>query len=339
MSKNNLAHLTYDQYYHMMADRVRMQAFHKAIKETVQSGDIVIDLGCGLGILGIWALQAGASHVYSIEQSDSITLAQKIAHDNKCADEITFIQDHSGNVELPVLADVLISETLGSFGIDENCLYHMLDVRKRLLKPNARMIPHAINLFAAPVSSNAVYDKIDIWNSIEGINLSSAFDVFAGKLLTESVSAGQMLGDPIQLTSIDLGNFNDPAFKARVLMHMRKAGVLHGVATWFEAHLSEGISINTGPSEVETHWKQGFFPFREQIEVIANDVLEWTVEHTPNAGNIDHSQLRYEYRCTQLKHEASFSGQELARSASVKAAQECPCGSGYSYQACCGVRG
>ncbi len=80
MYTKNLAILGYESYHQMLSDNVRMDAFRKAIFETVKPGDIVIDFGAGTGILGLWALQAGAEKVYAIEKTDSIELAKSIAN-------------------------------------------------------------------------------------------------------------------------------------------------------------------------------------------------------------------------------------------------------------------
>jgi len=120
MTDSNLAQIGYDNYYQMLSDKVRMDAYRQAIFKTVKPGDVVVDMGAGTGLLGIWALQAGAKKVYAIEKTSAIELARDIARANNCLHKIEFIQKNSVDVELPEKADVLISETLGSFGIDES---------------------------------------------------------------------------------------------------------------------------------------------------------------------------------------------------------------------------
>ncbi len=44
----------------MLDDQIRMAAYKNAIQEVVKPGMVVLDLGTGTGILGLWALQAGA---------------------------------------------------------------------------------------------------------------------------------------------------------------------------------------------------------------------------------------------------------------------------------------
>ena len=88
MEEVELAQQGYEHYYGMLSDKVRMQAYRDAIFNTVKSGDVVVDLGAGTGLLGIWAIQAGASKVYAIEKTSAINLAKEIARVNNCLDKI-----------------------------------------------------------------------------------------------------------------------------------------------------------------------------------------------------------------------------------------------------------
>ena len=95
-----------------------MEAFKKAIDQSVKPRDVVVDLGAGTGILGFLALQAGAQQVFAIEQSDSIDLARTVAAKSNMSDRIVFLNENSKDVTLPVKADAIVSETLGSFGVN-----------------------------------------------------------------------------------------------------------------------------------------------------------------------------------------------------------------------------
>ena len=173
----SLAQQGYEHYYGMLADKVRMQAYRDAIFKTVRSGDVVVDLGAGTSLLSIWAIQAGASKVYAIEKTNAIELAKEIAKANHCLDKIEFINKNSMDVELPEKANVLISETLGSFGIDENTLQFTIDARNRFLQQGGIILPQSLELFVAPVEDKNTYDKLDFWRQIPDINFSPAFNL------------------------------------------------------------------------------------------------------------------------------------------------------------------
>ena len=55
----------------------RNALYAKAISRIIKPGDVVVDLGCGVGVLGLLCLEAGAARVYGIDHSDAIELARE----------------------------------------------------------------------------------------------------------------------------------------------------------------------------------------------------------------------------------------------------------------------
>ena len=56
--------------YHkrLLEDARRVDLYRQAIRRLVRPGMRVLDLGCGTGVLGLMALQAGAERLYGIDQ-------------------------------------------------------------------------------------------------------------------------------------------------------------------------------------------------------------------------------------------------------------------------------
>lgn len=331
MSGSNGAQVEYDAYYQMLADTVRMDAFRKAIFEAVSPGDTVIDLGAGLGILGFWALQAGAAKIYCIEKTESIELARRIAQANGLEDRVVFMQQLSTEVELPERADVLVSETLGPFGVDENLLPFIIDARDRLLKPGGRMIPQGITLMAAPAHAPEAYQKLDFWRRFSDLDLSPAFELFSSKIFVEHIPTEALLGEPAELAQIDLRTVEEPQVMARHYFAMERGATLHGVAGWFVADLGAGIELTNAPGAPQTHWKQAFLPFREAPRVIRGDYLDFAMYARGLSAIQDGARISYEFRCTQLLHEL----RAKAEADGLGPESECLCGSGSRYGGCC----
>ena len=59
-------------YQDMLSDHERMRRYRQAIEAVVRPGDVVADLGTGLGVLALMAVRAGASFVYAIDQLQMI---------------------------------------------------------------------------------------------------------------------------------------------------------------------------------------------------------------------------------------------------------------------------
>ncbi len=300
MYTKNLAILGYESYHQMLSDNVRMDAFRKAIFETVKPGDIVIDFGAGTGILGLWALQAGAEKVYAIEKTDSIELAKSIAKANGLFDKIIFLQENSLDVKIPEKVDLIMSETLGSFAIDENTIEFTNDLRKRFLKEEGTLIPRSVQLFATPFECKEVYDKIDFWRHIPNLNFDPAFDIFSSKILVESLEINHLLANPAFLGMIDFTQDNPNVFKSSQVFSIGRGGVIHGVSGWFRCHLTDSIDILTSPDSPSTHWKQAIFPFKRPINVVEGDLLQWEVSVESMESGSDNCKVSYDYRCSQI---------------------------------------
>ena len=97
--KNGAADITAADYYfqsyshfgiheEMLKDKVRTLAYRKAILNNQQlfRGKVVLDVGCGTGILCMFAAKAGAKAVYGIECASIAVQARQIVADNKLDD-------------------------------------------------------------------------------------------------------------------------------------------------------------------------------------------------------------------------------------------------------------
>jgi protein arginine N-methyltransferase 1 len=94
----------------------------------------VLDIGCGTGILSIFAARAGAKHVYGIEFADIADYAREIVKKNKLDNKITIIKSKVEEAVLPVeKVDIIISEWMGYFLIYESMLDTVLYARDKWL--------------------------------------------------------------------------------------------------------------------------------------------------------------------------------------------------------------
>jgi ribosomal protein L11 methylase PrmA len=76
----------------------------------------VLDVGCGTGILSMFAAQAGAKHVYAVDCSSIIEQARCIVESNGFKDKVTLIRGKMEEIELPVpQVDIIVSEWMGTY--------------------------------------------------------------------------------------------------------------------------------------------------------------------------------------------------------------------------------
>lgn len=299
VSQENKQLIKFDDFYEMLSDNVRMTAYRDAINNVVKQGDVVIDLGAGTGILGIFAVKAGASKVYMIEKSNALDLAKQIVLTNGYSDKVVFINKSSLEAYIDEKVDVIVSETLGSFGLDENTLEFIIDARDRFLKPEGKLIPENISLKLTPVESKIDFEKLEFWKNIQGIDFSPAYNIFSSKMMVVDINPNEMLAETIEFAHIDFYSVTEKVVFNRSYHAINRMGTIYGFAGWFETILVDDIKFSTSPLAEATHWKQAFFPIKEPINVVQKDLLEISMIIGANEEQIDNTYISYEYRCTQ----------------------------------------
>ncbi|KAJ8421305.1 hypothetical protein Cgig2_026689 [Carnegiea gigantea] len=96
-------------------DHVRTDTYRNAIfkYQDLIAGKVVVDVGCGTGILSIFCAQAGAKRVYAVDASDIAVQASEVIKANNLSDTVKVLH---GRVEV---VDIKISalSSLGKLGI------------------------------------------------------------------------------------------------------------------------------------------------------------------------------------------------------------------------------
>jgi len=263
----------------MLMDTVRSSAYQEAILEVVKKGDVVLDLGSGTGILSFFALQSGAKKVYGIEARPTIEVAKEVARVNKWSERIEFINKHSYDVTLPEKVDVIISEILGNFALDENLLDFIIDARNRFMKKEGSLIPYQIELFIVPVECPDLYQLINFLDEdIYGIDFSPARELSVYKVYVVSFEKEAFLSTPLSIQKIDLQIVNDFGIKSKVNFEIEREGTLHGLAGWFKAYLSPQVILSTAPGTPNTYWGNVFFPLIEPVLVKVGNKVTAQIE-------------------------------------------------------------
>ena len=134
----------------MLADSVRMNSYHEAIKRQIKPGDVVVDLGTGTGILSFMAAQQKPKKIFAIDHSDFIHVARQIADQNGIGN-IEFVCTNSRDFRPNEKIDVILHEQMGDFLFNENMIGNILDLKKRLLKTTGRILPSQFELYLEPV--------------------------------------------------------------------------------------------------------------------------------------------------------------------------------------------
>lgn len=262
----------------LIGDSIRNSAFAEALKRVIKPGMEVLDLGSGTGFLSFLASRLGAKHVTCIEVGDIQKTAQKLAKRNGIKN-CTFIQKHSVEVSALPKADVLVSETLGNYALEENII-ESIENAKRFLKSGAIIIPRKIRQYVCPVVSPRIGSEIDVWDAGFDIDFKEARELTLNNIYVKTLKKDDLLAEENSIKQFDDIDF------LRKVQSVRKGDVswmlgapvsIFGFAVWWEAELVPGVTLSTSPLEKPTHWEQIYLPLLKPVACVPGDTLRLVI--------------------------------------------------------------
>ena len=274
----------------MICDRVRTDSFRRAIESVVRPGDVVLDVGAGTGILSLFAAKAGAVRVYAVERTTVAVMAQELAAANGVADAVRVIHGNIMDIELPERVDVIVSEWLGGFGIDEGMLAPVVAARDRWLKPGGVMIPSSVTAWAGLVYDRYLGETVEfLRGNPYGLELDGLVEMTVNEILYSGtfrhLAEGDGRSEPGLLWTTDAGRISlEQALaphEAETSLRVRVAGTANALALWFSADLAPGISLSIGPGDPPTHWGMTTAPLRTPVELTPETIVHAKVRTAP----------------------------------------------------------
>ena len=276
----------------LLGDQRRNQAFEAALRQTIRPDQSTLaDLGAGTGFLSFLARRLGAKHCTLVEYTDTLDLAEQLARQNRLTG-LTFIKAHSAEVARPPKVDIVISETLGNYALEENLLETLVDAR-RYLGRNGILIPGRLRQYAAPVITSRLQTDLDIWPAVGyGIDLQPARSISLNNMYVRAIRPGDVGGtaDTAQCWD-DLDFSPDAPAPSSQRSHTLKWALdwgltVHGYALWWDCELVPGVSLSTSPFAPATHWDQIYLPLLQPCVLEPGDSLEVTLssDTRPQSG-------------------------------------------------------
>jgi hypothetical protein len=138
----------------MMNDKTRNLFYEKEIQAKAKN-KVVMDLGCGSGLLTQYALEAGASHVYSLEQDPVLQRCFAFAFKNEiAAGRVTLLAKKSQDLKSEDFIsgdpEVIVHEIFGNALFNEKVLETFTDLfTRKIIEPTLEFIPQKFSLWAA----------------------------------------------------------------------------------------------------------------------------------------------------------------------------------------------
>lgn len=214
-----------------------------------------------------------------IERGDMINVARDISLVNGFGDRISFYQEDIQDVELPELADVVVSETIGHMGVAEGFLSNMLQARARFLKPCGITVPSSISILVAPVQSPAAFKAVSFWNGSHfGIDFSPAARYATRQPYLRAFTLDELIAPACTLATLNIPTLGSATVEGTLHFNVIRPAQLHGLCVWFVAGLGANVFLDTAPQAQPTHWAQTYLPLPKPIDVVPEVCLRVTLK-------------------------------------------------------------
>ena len=217
----------------MLKDEVRTGTYKNSIyhNKHLFKDRVVLDVGCGTGILCMFAAKAGARKVIGIDNSSIADQAKEIVKENKFGDIITIIRGKVEEVELPVeKVDIIISEWMGYCLFYESMLDTVLFARDRWLVEGGLMFPDRATLYVCAIEDRYYKEqRFDYWEDVYGFKMSCIKNYQFGEPLVETVEKHSVVTNNCLLKEFDIqtGKKEDIPFESPFHLQIKRNDYVH----------------------------------------------------------------------------------------------------------------
>ncbi|KAG6001079.1 hypothetical protein E4U21_004698 [Claviceps maximensis] len=270
----------------MLKDAVRTNAYRDFIYENkaIFKNKVVLDIGCGTGILSMFCVKAGAAQVIAVDRSEIIDKARENVFNNAMSDKITCVKGSIEEVVLPVKeVDIIVSEWMGYCLLYEAMLPSVLFARDKYLKPDGLLVPSSATLWIAPVKDEEYLSEcVSFWRDVYGFDMKAMLEGIYDEVHIQARPKSSLCGAACPFKVLDLYTCRpeDLYFTAEYSTEMNaEVETFDGFLVWFDNFFSPSrvepvpsasttpavfnlsspghVAFTTGPDGPETHWKQG----------------------------------------------------------------------------------
>ncbi len=273
----------------MMNEQYRNQAYFDALKTVVKPESTVFEIGTGSGLLAMMAAKLGAKQVVTCESVPLIAAtASQIIADNGFEKIINVIAKKSTDiiigVELEAKADILVSEIFSSELLGEHVLPSLEDAKRRLLKPNGKVIPAAGSIMIGLFTGDDIRRNLLVDDAF-GFNLQRFNTVVSKKrMIARNDLDIRLLSDGVAAFSFDFeGDAEFPAQTKTLEIKVKAAGTCYGLVQWMQLDMNgdQKVMFENHPAQTSkvSNWQQCAYLFDAPIEVKAGQIVTINAAH------------------------------------------------------------
>lgn len=262
-------------HFPMLADTERNRAYDRVLRNQVQAGDRVLDIGTGSGLLSMMAARAGAAEVIACErEADIAAVARKIIEQNGYSDRIKVYDMDSRRLrlgkEVPDRVDLIVSEIVDVALLGEGMLPSIRAALRMLAKPGARVIPAKARVWVQLLDLPNLHGNLRL-EEVEGFDLSlfEQFRQFGGRrTLYLNGDHNHGCSEVVLLREFDFSNpgmalSEEKPERFQIRFEEVALRPIEGLLMWFELELDSENVLSSGPGGEFEHWGQAFYPLQQ----------------------------------------------------------------------------
>ena len=270
----------YSIHEEMLKDLPRTEGYRDALEAygSQLKDKIVLDVGCGTGILSLFAARAGARHVIGVDRSDIIDEAREIVRQNGYEDRVTLIKSKLEDVVLPSkiapdgTVDVIVSEWMGYMLLFESMLPSVLVARDRWLAKDGTMFPSRATMSVCAIEDEDLWkEKFGYWTDVYGFDMRNLRSHVLAEPYVEVISGKTVVSNHCVISDLDLLKVKNVEldFASDFSLTTTKAATVHGILIWFDVRwpAKDAKPLTTSPHATPTHWKQTLLFLERPVEL------------------------------------------------------------------------
>ena len=234
----------------MMNDSHRNDFLFSALKTVVTLDSNLLEIGTGSGLLAMMAARIGCRNITTCEAVPSIAAAaQRIISENGLTQHIRVVSKKSTEVtiglDMPCKADILVSEIFSSEFLGEGILHSIEDAKRRLLKPNACVIPGVGSIMIALFGGEDIGKNLFAEDS-SGFNLRHFNSSVAARHMVRRNDLNiELLTEEIEAFRFDFARDSFfPSQEQTLRIPVKKAGLCHGIIQWIRMEMGNLVFEN-----------------------------------------------------------------------------------------------